>query len=79
MEEKIAGVRLNEGQAIVPKFLSAGVISQVFPLHDLPALGKLQKRWVRAVLEKQPLGNFLKLFLKYKLINVKLIFQTLCR
>jgi hypothetical protein len=41
----------------VPKCVSAGVISQVFPLHDLPVLHKLQKNWVRAFLQKQPLGK----------------------
>lgn len=59
MTEKPAGVVLNEGQAIVPKFLTAGIISQVFPLHDLPSLEKLQKSWVQAVFEKQPLGGLL--------------------
>jgi len=51
-------VKLNEGQAIVPKLRAAGVISQVFPLHDMPTLGKLQKTWVRALVDYQPLGKF---------------------
>lgn len=54
--EGLAGIRLNEGQAIVPKLSAKRVISQVFPLHDMPALGRLQTTWVRAVLETQPLG-----------------------
>lgn len=41
----------------MPKCLSAGVISQVFPLHDPPALERLQNIWVRDVRSKQPLGN----------------------
>lgn len=58
IEEQPAGVQLIEGQAIIPKFLTAGVISQIFPLHELPTLEKLQKSWVQAFLENQPLGNF---------------------
>ncbi|KAL0278801.1 UNVERIFIED_CONTAM: hypothetical protein PYX00_000506 [Menopon gallinae] len=60
--EKPAGVVLNEGQAIVPKFLTAGIISQVFPLHDLPSLEKLQKSWVQAIFEKQPLDEICDYF-----------------
>ncbi|GLG96978.1 Anoctamin [Gryllus bimaculatus] len=44
--DQLGGLRLIEGQAIVPKCLSAGIISQVFPLHDMPALENLQKNWV---------------------------------
>ena len=58
VEEKPAGVQFNEGQAIVPKFLTAGVISQIFPLHELPTLKNLQKTWVQAFFKQQPLGNF---------------------
>lgn len=54
--DQLGGLRLIEGQAIVPKCLSAGIISQVFPLHDIPALEKLQKSWVRAFVKPQPLG-----------------------
>ncbi|KAK6643522.1 hypothetical protein RUM43_005032 [Polyplax serrata] len=62
VKEKPAGVHLNEGQAIVPKFLTAGVISQVFPLHELPCLEKLQKSWVQAFFEKQPLDDICDYF-----------------
>lgn len=44
----------------VPKCLSAGIISQIFPLHDPPELEHLQNTWVRDVKAKQPLGKFEK-------------------
>lgn len=43
----------------VPKCLSAGVISQVFPLHDQEALHKLRQTWVRSFTKTQPLGESL--------------------
>ncbi|KAE8743203.1 hypothetical protein FOCC_FOCC011183 [Frankliniella occidentalis] len=55
-------LRFIEGQAIVPKCLSAGVISQVFPLHDLPSLQQLQQSWVRAFLSLQPLDAISEYF-----------------
>lgn len=35
---------------------------QVFPLHELPALEKLQRTWVRAFLSPQPLDDICKYF-----------------
>ncbi|XP_046621598.1 anoctamin-8 isoform X5 [Neodiprion virginianus] len=58
----LPGLKLIEGQAIVPKCISAGVISQVFPLHELPALEKLQRTWVRAFLSPQPLDDICRYF-----------------
>ncbi|KAK0169080.1 hypothetical protein PV327_002826 [Microctonus hyperodae] len=58
----LPGVKLVEGQAIIPKCISAGIISQVFPLHDLPALEKLQKTWVRAFFNPQPLDDICNYF-----------------
>ncbi|KAK0174148.1 hypothetical protein PV328_007257 [Microctonus aethiopoides] len=58
----LPGVKLVEGQAIIPKCISAGIISQVFPLHDLPALEKLQKSWVRAFFNPQPLDDICNYF-----------------
>lgn len=40
----------------MPKCLTSGVISQVFPLHDPPELEKLQNNWVRDIWSSQPLG-----------------------
>ncbi|XP_058790313.1 anoctamin-8 isoform X4 [Phymastichus coffea] len=58
----LPGLKLVEGQAIIPKCLSAGVISQVFPLHELPELEKLQRTWVRAFLSPQPLDDIARYF-----------------
>ncbi|XP_054289963.1 anoctamin-8-like isoform X2 [Macrosteles quadrilineatus] len=55
--DAIAGLKLIEGQAIVPKCLSAGIIAQVFPLHDLEALRKLRNTWVRSFTRTQPLDE----------------------
>uniref|UniRef100_A0A6P7G5P8 Anoctamin n=1 Tax=Diabrotica virgifera virgifera TaxID=50390 RepID=A0A6P7G5P8_DIAVI len=53
---------LIEGQPIIPKCLTTGMISQVFPLHDPPALEKLQNCWVRDVFNKQPLDEITDYF-----------------
>ncbi|CAK9829082.1 Ano8 [Anthophora retusa] len=53
----LPGLKMVEGQAIIPKCISSGIISQVFPLHELPALEKLQRTWVRAFLSPQPLDD----------------------
>ncbi|OXU19847.1 hypothetical protein TSAR_010383, partial [Trichomalopsis sarcophagae] len=58
----IPGLKLVDGQAIIPKCLSSGIISQVFPLHELPALEKLQRTWVRAFLSPQPLDDISRYF-----------------
>lgn len=42
----------------MPKCVSAGIISQVFPLHDTESLSRLQKSWVRAIFKRQPLGKW---------------------
>ncbi|XP_017753327.1 PREDICTED: anoctamin-8 isoform X3 [Eufriesea mexicana] len=58
----LSGLKMVEGQAIIPKCISSGIISQVFPLHELPALEKLQQTWVRAFLSPQPLDDICKYF-----------------
>ncbi|XP_014238165.1 anoctamin-8 isoform X3 [Trichogramma pretiosum] len=60
--DSLPGLKLVDGQAIIPKCLSAGIISQVFPLHELPALEKLQRSWVRAFLSPQPLDDIARYF-----------------
>lgn len=60
--DQVGDLKLIEGQAIVPKCVSAGVIAQVFPLHDLPALRNLQRKWVRAFLHRQPLDEICDYF-----------------
>ncbi|XP_015598083.1 anoctamin-8 isoform X2 [Cephus cinctus] len=58
----LPGLKMVEGQAIIPKCISAGIISQVFPLHELPALEKLQRTWVRAFFSPQPLDDICRYF-----------------
>ncbi|XP_025157662.1 anoctamin-8 isoform X3 [Harpegnathos saltator] len=60
--QSLPGFKVVEGQAIIPKCISSGIISQVFPLHELPALEKLQRSWVRAFLSPQPLDDICKYF-----------------
>ncbi|XP_059479643.1 anoctamin-8 isoform X1 [Neocloeon triangulifer] len=60
--DEVAGLRLIEGQAIVPKCISAGIISEVFPLHDTESLKRLQKSWVRAIFKRQPLDQICEYF-----------------
>ncbi|KAJ8935020.1 hypothetical protein NQ314_013045 [Rhamnusium bicolor] len=56
------GLTLLEGQPIVPKCLTSGVISQVFPLHESSALERLQNTWVRDVFARQPLDEITEYF-----------------
>lgn len=56
----------------MPKCLSAGVISQVFPLHDQPALQQLRHIWVRSFAKTQPLGTFLHLLSRMNVIVIDL-------
>ncbi|KAJ8678448.1 hypothetical protein QAD02_014235, partial [Eretmocerus hayati] len=58
----LPSLKLVDGQAIIPICLSTGIISQVFPLHELPALEKLQQTWVRAFLSPQPLDDICRYF-----------------
>ncbi|XP_043212911.1 anoctamin-8-like isoform X1 [Amphibalanus amphitrite] len=55
--EQVCGLKLIEGQAIIPKCLSRGIVSQMFPLHDLPKLKRLNTSWVRAFTKTQPLDE----------------------
>ncbi|XP_026468140.1 anoctamin-8 [Ctenocephalides felis] len=56
------GTILPEGQAILAGWQMAGIISQVYPLHEAQALGKLQATWVRDVLAPQPLDDICSYF-----------------
>ncbi|XP_065335769.1 anoctamin-8 isoform X2 [Cloeon dipterum] len=60
--DEVAGLRLIEGQAIVPKCISAGIISEVFPLHETESLKRLRKSWVRAIFKRQPLDRICEYF-----------------
>ncbi|XP_037079887.1 anoctamin-8-like [Pollicipes pollicipes] len=60
--ESVAGLKLIEGQAIIPKCLSRGVVAQMFPLHDLSKLKRLNTGWVRAFARRQPLDDVAEYF-----------------
>lgn len=53
---------LLEGQLLVPHCISAGLISQMFPLHEAPTLERLQTCWVRDILARQPLHDISSYF-----------------
>ncbi|KAF6033277.1 hypothetical protein EB796_008418 [Bugula neritina] len=44
-----------EGQPIIPKLVTSGVIQQIYPLHCLQDLKKLRKTWVFSFTSFQPL------------------------
>lgn len=46
----------------MPKCLTTGIISQVFPLHDAAELEKLQNNWVRDIWSSQPLDDICRYF-----------------
>lgn len=56
------GQPLLEGQPLLPRCLSAGLVQQVFPLHEAAALERLQLFWVRDVLARQPLHDIAAYF-----------------
>lgn len=51
------GVFLRQGQAVVPKLLSRGVIKNVFPLHEYKKLKALKTKWVPGFLRRQPIDD----------------------
>lgn len=58
----VANIVFLEGQPIVPKCLTSGIISQLFPLHEPAALERLQQTWVRDICAKQPLDEITEYF-----------------
>ncbi|CAH1392682.1 unnamed protein product [Nezara viridula] len=60
--DNIAGLKLIDGQAIIPKCESEGLILQVFPLHNLESLRQLQNEWVCSFLRSQPLDKICNYF-----------------
>ena len=46
--------------------MSAEVLYQVFPVHDQDKLQVLQRKWVRKVLNRQPIGADASTNLKYE-------------
>lgn len=60
--ESLLRVRFVEGQSIVQRCLSEGIVEQVLPLHDTEDLDKLRKGWVRAFFKYQPLDKICDYF-----------------
>ncbi|KAF7995991.1 hypothetical protein HCN44_008746 [Aphidius gifuensis] len=81
-QQDVAGLpsaKLVEGEAVFPKCLSEGVISQVFPLHEIPKLEKLQKHWVQTFLSLQPIDDIYEYFgVKITMHFAWLRYYTMC-
>lgn len=60
--DSVGNIKFREGEAIVPKCLSCGIISQVYPLHENNSLEDLQKTWVQKVFGLQPLDKISEYF-----------------
>ncbi|XP_070542017.1 anoctamin-8-like isoform X2 [Ptychodera flava] len=60
--DKLGKVKFVEGQPIVPKLMSKGIIKEVFPLHQTEDLDELRKTWVQAVFRRQPLDKICAYF-----------------
>ena len=55
--DEVENIRFRDGEPIVPKCLSRGLVAQIYPLHDLPSLAHLQKHWVKKLVGLQPLSK----------------------
>ncbi|KAI5710315.1 hypothetical protein M8J75_007605, partial [Diaphorina citri] len=55
-------LRATTNDQFVPKCLSEGLISQMYPLHELDGLEQLRQNWVRTFVKKQPLDSVCKYF-----------------
>ncbi|XP_071516788.1 anoctamin-10 isoform X3 [Panulirus ornatus] len=53
--EAVEGTTFREGQAIIPKFETDGLIHGVLPLHDYKKLEHLRASWVQAFFRYQPI------------------------
>lgn len=54
-EEAVEGTTFREGQAIIPKFQSEGLIHGILPLHDYEKLEALRVTWVQTFFKYQPI------------------------
>lgn len=50
-------VKLFKGRAIIPKCLTSGIVTQIFPLHDCDKLKALEHKWYLSLNRKQPLDS----------------------
>ncbi|XP_064475288.1 anoctamin-8-like isoform X2 [Ornithodoros turicata] len=60
--EALHNTRFVEGQSIVQRCLSEGIVEQILPLHDKHNLDKLRKSWVQAFFQCQPLDSICDYF-----------------
>ncbi|XP_038077941.1 anoctamin-8-like isoform X1 [Patiria miniata] len=60
--DKLGKIKFLEAQAIVPKLLSKGIVTQVLPLHNSEALASLKTNWVQAVFRLQPIDDICAYF-----------------
>uniref|UniRef100_T1IMB0 furin n=1 Tax=Strigamia maritima TaxID=126957 RepID=T1IMB0_STRMM len=62
VSDSVGNVKFVEGQAIIPKCVSEGIISQVLPLHKEELVEQLRLNWVRAFFKTQPLDAVCEYF-----------------
>ncbi|XP_023320321.1 anoctamin-8 isoform X1 [Eurytemora carolleeae] len=58
----LENIKFRDGEAIIPKCLSKGLISEIYPLHELPVLQNLQRTWVQRIFGLQPLDDISEYF-----------------
>ncbi|CAH8558225.1 unnamed protein product [Heterobilharzia americana] len=61
-DSDICSVKLVDGQCMIPSLQSAGIINQIFPLHEPNALEKLTRIWIRGWIVHQPLDEIKEYF-----------------
>uniref|UniRef100_A0A8C4Q6U3 Anoctamin n=1 Tax=Eptatretus burgeri TaxID=7764 RepID=A0A8C4Q6U3_EPTBU len=55
--ERVAGIKFHEGQPIIPELVACHLVSQVYPLHDPPALRSLTHNWLWGIAQRHPLDD----------------------
>ncbi|EDO33029.1 predicted protein, partial [Nematostella vectensis] len=57
-----SGIHIFKNRAIVPKLVSKGVVSSIYPLHEAQKLKLLEKKWFLNVSAKLPLDDIKEYF-----------------
>ncbi|XP_069166771.1 anoctamin-10 isoform X3 [Procambarus clarkii] len=60
--EAVEGTTFREGQAIIPKFQSDGIIHGILPLHHYKMLENLRSSWVQTFFRFQPIEEIQEYF-----------------
>lgn len=55
-------VKLYRNRATIPRCVSSGIVSQIFPLHDPDKLKALEHKWYLSFSRKQPLDDIREYF-----------------